>query len=145
MPGQRCRFRRSGVEGGGCRTGLIATFCHPPRLAKSPPFFGASSRLHKPPRPAWRPRNIAGVTLTVPDSLLPAVPLDAYLGEPGARCPALAERFLPPPEFVWGSFAASDGAVLRWGHLPVREARAACVIGVGFGEFIEKHFETMRD
>jgi lysophospholipase len=85
----------------------------------------------------------------VPDSLLPAVPLDAYLGKPGECCPALAERFLPPPEFVWGSFTASDGAVLRWGHLPVRdavpEARAACVIGVGFGEFIEKHFETMRD
>ena len=66
-----------------------------------------------------------------------------------ARLPALDERFLPPRDFVWGSFTASDGAVLRWGHLPVpesiREARAACVIAVGFGEFIEKHFETMRD
>ena len=66
------------------------------------------------------------------------------LGEP-ARYPALPERFLPPPEFVWGNFAANDGALLRWGHLPVRQPRAACVIGVGFGEFIEKHFETMRD
>ena len=70
-------------------------------------------------------------------------------GETGARCPALDERFLPPRDFVWGRFTASDGAVLRWGHLPVPEsiprARAACVIAVGFGEFIEKHFETMRD
>jgi lysophospholipase len=81
----------------------------------------------------------------VPDSLLPAVSLDAYLGQRGMRHPALAERFLPPREFVWGGFTASDGAPLRWGHLPVREARAACVIAVGFGEFIEKHFETMRD
>jgi lysophospholipase len=76
--------------------------------------------------------------------MLPAVAFDAYLGE-RARLPALDERFLPPPEFVWGSFTASDGAALRWGHLPVRETRAACVIAVGFGEFIEKHFETMRD
>ena len=78
-------------------------------------------------------------------SPLPAVSFDACLGEPSPRCPALAERFLPPRDFVWGRFAASDGAVLRWGHLPVREARAACVVAVGFGEFIEKHFETMRD
>ncbi len=89
-----------------------------------------------------------GVIATVPDRLLPAVAFDAYLAEP-ARCPALAERFLPPREFVWGGFTASDGAVLRWGHLPVPdtipEPRAACVIAVGFGEFIEKHFETMRD
>lgn len=87
--------------------------------------------------------------ITVSDSLLPAVAFDAYLAEPRVRYPALAERFLPPREFVWGSFAASDGAVLRWGHLPVPgaipKARAACVIAVGFGEFIEKHFETMRD
>ena len=76
----------------------------------------------------------------MPDSLLPAPPL----GE-RARYPALPERFLPPLEFVWGSFAASDGALLRWGHLPVRRPRAACVIGIGFGEFIEKHVETMRD
>ena len=81
----------------------------------------------------------------MPDSLLPSFPLAAFVGEPAARYPALPERFLPPTEFVWGSFTASDGAVLRWGHLPVRAPRAACVIGVGFGEFIEKHFETMRD
>jgi lysophospholipase len=90
-----------------------------------------------------------GVTIAVSVSPLPAVSLDAYLGAPGARCPALAERFLPPRDFVWGRFTASDGAVLRWGHLPVPRAlpgaRAACVVAVGFGEFIEKHFETMRD
>jgi len=57
----------------------------------------------------------------------------------------LPERFLPPPGFVWGSFIAADGAVLRWGHLPVRNARAECVMAGGFGEFIEKQFETVRD
>lgn len=61
------------------------------------------------------------------------------------RYPALPERFLPPPEFVWGSFTTVDGAVLRWGHLPVRNARAECVMVGGFGEFIEKQIETLRD
>ncbi len=61
------------------------------------------------------------------------------------RHPALAERFLAPPGFVWGRFAAADGAVLRWGHLPVRNAVAECVMVGGFGEFIEKQFETVRD
>lgn len=59
--------------------------------------------------------------------------------------PALPERFLPPPGFVWGRFTAADGTILRWGHLPVRDARAECVLVGGFGEFIEKHFETLRD
>jgi len=61
----------------------------------------------------------------MPDSLLPA----GSWGEP-IRRPPLAERFLPPPEFVWGSFTTSDGAVLRWGHLPVGDARAetACLL-----------------
>jgi lysophospholipase len=61
------------------------------------------------------------------------------------RQPPLPERFLPPPGFVWGSFTARDGAVLRWGHLPVAGARAECVMVGGFGEFIEKQFETVRD
>src|SRR6266849_5975561 len=78
--------------------------------------------------------------LRLPDSLLPARPL----GRP-TRPPVLPERFLPPPGFVWGSFIAADGAVLRWGHLPVRNARAECVMVGGFGEFIEKQFETVRD
>ncbi|HZT87798.1 MAG TPA: alpha/beta hydrolase [Stellaceae bacterium] len=59
--------------------------------------------------------------------------------------PMLAERFLPPPGFVWGGFTTEDGAVLRWGHLPVRAPRAECVLVGGFGEFIEKHFEIARD
>jgi len=59
--------------------------------------------------------------------------------------PTLPERFLPPPGFVWGSFVAADGAMLRWGHLPVAGARAECVMVGGFGEFIEKQFETVRD
>lgn len=76
----------------------------------------------------------------MPDSLSPV----AFWGEP-TRWPTLDERFLPPAEFVWGSFTARDGAYLRWGHLPVTDARAQCVLVVGFGEFIEKQFETMRD
>src|SRR6266702_4974850 len=78
--------------------------------------------------------------LRLPDSLSTARPL----GRP-TRPPALPERFLPPPGFVWGSFIAADGAVLRWGHLPARNARAECVMVGGFGEFIEKQFETVRD
>ena len=76
----------------------------------------------------------------MPDSLSPAKPL----GGP-TRPPALPERFLPPPGFVWGRYIAADGGVLRWGHLPVRNARAECVMVGGFGEFIEKQFETVRD
>src|SRR5262249_24970058 len=60
------------------------------------------------------------------------------------RFPTLPERFLPPPGFVWGNFSAPDGATLRWGHLPVESASAECVMVGGFGEFIEKQFETVR-
>ena len=76
----------------------------------------------------------------MPDSLLPLQPL----ARP-TRPPVLAERFLPPPGFVWGSFVAADGAILRWGHLPAEGARAECVMVGGFGEFIEKQFETVRN
>jgi lysophospholipase len=76
----------------------------------------------------------------MPDSLS----LGVLRGEP-LRRPALDERFLPPAEFVWGSFTTADGAELRWGHLPVRGARADCVMVGGFGEFIEKQVETIRD
>ena len=53
--------------------------------------------------------------------------------------PHLPERFLAPKGFVWGRFMTADGAVLRWGHLPVRGARAECVIAGGFGDFIESN------
>ena len=76
----------------------------------------------------------------MPDSLLPTRPLAR-----SRRQPALPERFLPPAGFVWGEFVAADGARLRWGHLPVADARAECVLVGGFGEFIEKQFETARD
>ncbi len=66
-------------------------------------------------------------------------------GESATRQPVLPERFLPPPGFVWGRFTAADGAVLRWGHLPVAAPLAECVMVGGFGEFIEKQFETVRD
>ena len=76
----------------------------------------------------------------MPDTLL----LDPVLHRPG-NAPHLPERFLAPDRFVWGRFMTADGAILRWGHLPVRGARAECVIAGGFGDFIEMHFETVRD
>jgi len=54
-------------------------------------------------------------------------------------------RFLEPSGFTWGSFAAPDGAKLRWGHLPAPAARAECVMVGGFTECIEKYFETIAD
>jgi lysophospholipase len=80
---------------------------------------------------------------TAPPLLSPILPPIVKSGRL-ERPPALAERFLPPPGFVWGSFTAADGAVLRWGHLPVLHAQAECVMVGGFGEFIEKQFETVR-
>jgi len=61
------------------------------------------------------------------------------------RAPSLAERFLAPPGLVWGGFTTDDGAVLRWCHLAAETPRADCVLVGGFGDFIEKHFETIRD
>lgn len=80
----------------------------------------------------------------MPDSYFAALPESLSLGG-AAVAPLLAERFLAPPGFVWGGFSTADGAVLRWGHLPAPEPRAECVLVGGFGEFIEKHFETARD
>ena len=80
----------------------------------------------------------------MPDGMARAVlPISLVAG--ARQNPSLPERFLPPPGFVWGSFTARDGAVLRWRHLPVPGARAECVMVGGFGEFIEKQFETVRD
>jgi lysophospholipase len=74
---------------------------------------------------------------------------DSYASAPIAfeyrRLPPLADRFLPPPGFVWGTFATTDGASLRWGHLPAANPRGECVLVGGFGDFIEKQFETIRD
>jgi lysophospholipase len=57
----------------------------------------------------------------------------------------LPARFLEPSGFVWGSFPTTDGAELRWGHLPAKEARAECVMVGGFAECMEKYFETIGD
>jgi lysophospholipase len=65
--------------------------------------------------------------------------------EPTARVPRLPARFLEPHGFVWGSFAAPDGAKLRWGHLPAANPRVECVMVGGFTECIEKYFETTVD
>ena len=35
--------------------------------------------------------------------------------------------------------------MLRWGHLAAENPRAECVLVGGFGDFIEKQFETIRD
>jgi lysophospholipase len=59
--------------------------------------------------------------------------------------PALPARFLEPTGFVWGSLPTNDGTRLRWGHLPAQEPRAECVMVGGFGECIEKYFETIGD
>jgi lysophospholipase len=59
--------------------------------------------------------------------------------------PSLPARFLEPTGFLWGSFPAGDGALLRWGHLPAKEPRAECVMVGGFSECIEKYFETIAD
>lgn len=58
--------------------------------------------------------------------------------------PALEGRFLEPEGFRWGHFTTSDGATLRWGHLPSASAKDCILVG-GFMEFIEKYFETVRD
>lgn len=76
----------------------------------------------------------------MPDSYAP-LPRNFELQRP----PPLAERFLTPPGFTWGSFPTADGAVLRWGHLAAANSRAECVFVGGFGDFIEKQFETFRD
>ena len=62
-----------------------------------------------------------------------------------ASAPNLPARFLMPLGFRWGCYVADDGALLRWGHLPVADARAECVMVGGLGEFIEMQFETARD
>jgi len=62
-----------------------------------------------------------------------------------ADIPPLEPRFLEPPGFAWGQVAVPGGAVLRWGHLAAAEPRAECVMALGFTEFVEKYFETMRD
>jgi lysophospholipase len=59
--------------------------------------------------------------------------------------PWLPARFLEPHGFTWGSFAAPDGAKLRWGHLPAANPRVECVMVGGFTECIEKYFETTAD
>jgi lysophospholipase len=66
---------------------------------------------------------------------------------PGMKAgpPRLGDRFLMPRDFVWGIFQTPDGAQLRWGHLPVAKPRAHFVLVSGFGDFIEKQFETVRD
>jgi lysophospholipase len=76
----------------------------------------------------------------MPDSYVPSSSTFEY-----RRLPPLADRFLTPKGFVWGTFSTPDGARLRWGHLAAREPRAECVLVGGFGDFIEKQFETIRD
>ena len=76
----------------------------------------------------------------MPDSYVPS-----SIGFEHCRPPTLADRFLTPKGFVWGSFSTPDGARLRWGHLAAENARAECILVGGYGDFIEKQFETIRD
>ena len=64
---------------------------------------------------------------------------------PALAAPALDARFLEPAGFQWGTYINSRTHALRWGHLPVPGATRSCVIVGGFGEFIEKYFETIAD
>lgn len=59
--------------------------------------------------------------------------------------PALDARFLEPAGFRWGTFINGRNRALRWGQLPTPGAMRNVVIVGGFGEFIEKYFETIRD
>jgi lysophospholipase len=72
-------------------------------------------------------------------------PTSSPQGGRGSSRPILPERFLEPFGFVWGSFAAPDGARLRWGHLEAIIPRAECIMVGGFTECIEKYFETVAD
>lgn len=76
----------------------------------------------------------------MPDSYAPGLDASERTGRP-----ALPDRFLAPPGFVWGTFPTADGAMLRWGHLAAARPRGDCVLVGGFGDFIEKQFETIRD
>ena len=49
--------------------------------------------------------------------------------------PLLPPRFMPPSDLRWGLFRTADGSALRWAYLPCRNARAACLLVGGFGEF----------
>jgi lysophospholipase len=69
---------------------------------------------------------------------------------PDLAPPTLDAQFLEPQGFQWGVFVNDRGQALRWGHLPVANATRACVpracvIVGGFGEFVEKYFETIAD
>ena len=64
---------------------------------------------------------------------------------PDVTTPRLEPRFLEPEGFRWGTFANQRGNLLRWGHLPAPDAPRICILVGGFGEFIEKYFETIRD
>jgi lysophospholipase len=50
-----------------------------------------------------------------------------------------------PPGGSFGTFAASDGAELRYALWPREGARGTVTLQGGFTEFIEKHFESVGD
>ena len=66
------------------------------------------------------------------------------LRDEAASVPRFPARFLEPPDFVWGSYTAPDGAKLRWGHLPAATPRAECVMVGGFSECIENTLRQQR-
>lgn len=58
--------------------------------------------------------------------------------------PDLPAAFAAPAGMTWGTFA-TKGAELRWGHLAAPNPRANCIVVGGFGEFVEKYYETLGD
>jgi lysophospholipase len=50
-----------------------------------------------------------------------------------------------PPGGAFATFAASDGAELRYALWPREGARGTVTLQGGFTEFIEKHFESVQD
>ena len=60
---------------------------------------------------------------------------------------ALEPRFREPAGWAFGELPApTDGAVLRYGYIePAGGADKVCVLLPGYGEFLEKYYEAIRD
>lgn len=58
----------------------------------------------------------------------------------------LQKKFQEPKGFTWGQFKNAKGFDIRYGHIaPKGDAKATIVLGPGYGEPVEKFFETIKD
>lgn len=58
----------------------------------------------------------------------------------------LKKKFQQPAGFQWGSFKNKQAASIRYGFIkPKQKQKGTLVLGPGYGEPIEKFFETIRD